>query len=85
MKYLYAGSQSPQRFKLLLSLTRISSDDVLDALEDHLVKGSTEINACLLNGVSKSNFSRAFSKLNDIACTIERIKEIDLRVAKSVK
>ena len=32
MKYLFIGSQSEQRFELLLSLTRINSDDVVAAL-----------------------------------------------------
>ncbi len=79
MKYLFIGSQSEQRFELLLSLTRINSDDVVAALYDHLVKGATESSAAIINGISMSNFNRAFKKLNDVAETVERIKEIDLR------
>lgn len=83
MKYLFIGSQTKERFNLLLGLTRINSDDVTMALYDHLVLGSTEANAASFNGVSPSNFQRAFNKLNDVAATVERIKEIDL--SKSVK
>jgi len=49
MKYLYIGSQTEERFQMLLSLTRIASEDVIDALRDHLVNGATESNAAALN------------------------------------
>lgn len=84
MKYLFIGSQSEQRFEMLLSLTRINSDDVVAALYDHLVKGATESSAAIINGISMSNFNRAFKKLNDVAEAVERIKEIDLRTRQSV-
>ena len=84
MKYLFIGSQSEQRFEMLLSLTRINSDDVIAALYDHLVKGATESSAAIINGISMSNFNRAFKKLNDMAEAVERIKEIDLRTRQSV-
>ena len=79
MKYLYAGSQSNERFELLLSLTRINSEDVVAALSDHLVKGASESSAAIMNGISMSNFNRAFRKLDTVAAAVERIKEIDLR------
>jgi hypothetical protein len=79
MKYLFIGSQSEQRFELLLSLTRINSDDVVSALYDHLVKGASENSAAIINGISMSNFNRAFKKLNEVAAAVERVKEIDLR------
>lgn len=80
MKYLYAGSQSDERFELLLSMTRINSDDVVAALFDHLVKGASESSAAIMNGISMSNFNRAFKKLDTVAATVERIKEMDLRL-----
>ena len=79
MKYLFIDSQSEQRFELLLSLTRINSDDVVSALYDHLVKGASENSAAIINGISMSNFNRAFKKLNEVAAAVERVKEIDLR------
>lgn len=77
MKYLYIGSQTEERFQVLLSLTRIASEDVIDALRDHLVNGATESNAAAFNGVKTSNFQRAFNALNEVATKIERVKEID--------
>ncbi|NWO06912.1 MAG: hypothetical protein HLX50_14805 [Alteromonadaceae bacterium] len=85
MKYLFIGSQSEQRFELLLSLTRINSDDVVAALYDHVVKGASESSAAIMNGISMSNFNRAFKKLDTVAATVEQVKEIDLRKLKSVK
>jgi predicted DNA-binding protein (UPF0251 family) len=82
MKYLYAKSQSVERFNLLLSLTKISSDDVINALYDHLVNGAGESNAATMNGVSQSNFQRAFNKLNKVAEAVENIKVIDLKSDK---
>lgn len=82
MKYLYANSQTEKRFELLLSLTRISSGDVINALYDHLVKGAPESSAATMNGVSQSNFQRAFNKLNKVAETVESIKVIDLKSDK---
>lgn len=84
MKYLYAGSQSNERFELLLSLTRINSDEVVAALFDHLVKGASESSAAIMNGISMSNFNRAFKKLDTVAASVERIKEIDLRKANQL-
>ncbi len=85
MKYLFIGSQSDERFELLLSLTRINSDDVIAALYDHVVKGANESSAAIMNGISMSNFNRAFKKLDTVVATVEQIKEIDLRKLKSVK
>ena len=78
MRYLYQGSQSQARFELLVSLTRIQSLDVIDALKDFLVHGASDSNAAALNGVDKSNFNRALAKIELVAATVETIKEIDL-------
>ncbi|MCF2909979.1 adhesin biosynthesis transcription regulatory family protein [Pseudoalteromonas sp. DL2-H2.2] len=77
MKYLFKGMQSPERFKLLLSLTRISSESVIDALYDHLVKGADKKVACALNQVKEPNFTPALKALEEKAAIVERIKEID--------
>lgn len=78
MKYLYRASQTEERFALLLSLTKICSEDVIEALRDHLVKGATGEYSATVNGVTTSNFQRAFNKLDKVAATVERIKEIDI-------
>lgn len=77
MNYLLAGSEPAKRVELLLSLTRIDSDDVKAALHDHLVKGVNDANAIAIHGINKSNFSRALSRLNEVAGIVEQIKDID--------
>lgn len=77
MNYLIQGGESEQRFDLLLSLTKISSKNVIDALRDHLVVGLSDITAAGINGVPRSNFSRALAALNKTAETVEQIKAHD--------
>lgn len=85
MKYLTQGGESLIRFKLLLSLTKISSQPVQAALADYLCKGFGDTAAAAMNGVALSNFNRALATLNQVAATIERIKEHDWQHLKSVK
>lgn len=77
MNYLIQGGENAERLTLLISLTSIKSEDVIDALHDHLVKGLGDKFAATLNGIEPSNFSRAFKTLNATAATVERIKELD--------
>ncbi|MDX1538863.1 PapB/FocB family fimbrial expression transcriptional regulator [Arsukibacterium sp.] len=84
MKYISQGSQCQQRFELLLSRTDIRSDNIKSALKDHLVTGLSDSVASAINGVSQSNFNRAFNAMNDVAETVEKIKEIDWARVKSV-
>lgn len=77
MKYLFAGNQTEQRFTLLLSLTSITSEKIIDGLRYHLVKGHPLEQAALLAEVKKNNLSRAVDTLNDAAEIVETIKEID--------
>ncbi|MCF2826907.1 MULTISPECIES: adhesin biosynthesis transcription regulatory family protein [unclassified Pseudoalteromonas] len=79
MKYLFKGMQSQERFELLLSLTRIQSENVISALFDYLVKGMDKKAAAMINGVELPNLSVALNKLEEKALIIELIKEIDLR------
>ncbi|CAM4262934.1 PapB/FocB family fimbrial expression transcriptional regulator [Pseudoalteromonas maricaloris] len=78
MKYLFKGMQSQERFELLLSLTRIQSESVINALSDYLVRGIDKKASAAINGVEVSNLSAAISKLEEKAAVIERIKELDL-------
>ena len=76
--YVYQGSESPERFDLLVSLTGLRSPSQIGALRDHLVKGVPLDGAMVLNGVTnKSNLERDLDKINDIATTVEKIKELD--------
>lgn len=85
MRYLTQGGQTAERLELLFSLTRIASDDIKAALNDYLVRGLPDATASSLNGVAQSNFNRALNGLEEVAATVERIKEIDWRNLKSDK
>lgn len=84
MRYLTQGGQTTERLQLLLSLTRISSENTIDALSDYLVRGLADSTASALNGVSQSNFNRALAGLEKVAATVEQIKQLDRSAAKSV-
>lgn len=77
MRYLVQGSQSEERFQWLLKLTKISSEDMIDALRYHLVKGLAESTAAHIADVKLSNLKRALDTLNEAATAVEKIKELD--------
>ena len=90
--YLLQGMEDAERFDILLSFTRIDSDDVKAALRDHLVKpaegkpgGFSKTSAAQFNNVDVSNFDRALKRLNAVAAKVERVKEIDWAKQQSVK
>lgn len=82
MRYLTQGGETAERLELLLSLTKITSEPVQDALADHLVRGLSDATAAGINGVTQSNLKRALDSLELVAATVERIKEIDWRHLK---
>ena len=77
MKYLFKGMQTQERFELLLSLTRIQSESVINALNDYLVRGMDKKAAAVINGVEMPNLSAALNKLEEKARVVEHIKELD--------
>jgi len=85
MKYLVVGHESKARIDLLFKLTKIKSDDVKDAILDHLVRGHAEKIAVALNLVDQGNFNRGLARLNEVAGTVEAIKELDWDKFMSVK
>lgn len=85
MNYLISGFESKERVDLLISLTKINSEQLKDSIIDHLCAGHSEKDAVSLNGVTQSNFNRAMKKLNDVAGIVEKIKELDWERFKSVK
>lgn len=86
VSYVYQGSESPERFDLLVSLTGLRSPSQIGALRDHLVKCVPLDAAMVLNGVTnKSNLERDLDKINDVATTVEKIKEIDWLKARENK
>jgi hypothetical protein len=62
---------------LILSLTKMSSESMIDAITDHLVRGSSEKVACAANGVIQQNFNKTLKSLNVIAGKVEAIKDLD--------
>lgn len=82
---LIAGNESKERLELLFSLAPRLGEASQDALIDHLYKGHPESIAASLNMLSLSNFNRALNRLNKVAATVEKIKELDWDKFKSVK
>lgn len=85
MRHLVQGGQDAETVELLLSLTRIDSEDVKLALEKHLVQGLCDARSCDIYDVSQSNFNRALNRLEQVAATVERLIEKRVRHLKSVK
>jgi hypothetical protein len=85
MKYLIQGGESAERLQLLLQLTNIESPDVVATLNDHFVTGHQDTVAAIRNNVKKSNLSRAIARLEQVAFTVEQIKEIDWAKFKTSK
>ncbi|WP_027696718.1 PapB/FocB family fimbrial expression transcriptional regulator [Vibrio litoralis] len=83
MNYLSQGLETEERFLLLLSLTKIRSDSQVKALRMYLVDGLSFSLSASLNEITEPNFQRAMNRLEKVAGTIEKIKEIDW--IKSVK
>ncbi|MBO1894193.1 hypothetical protein HNW13_000035 [Shewanella sp. BF02_Schw] len=77
MKYLIQGGESLQRLQLLLSLTRMDSECMREALEDHYVLGFQDVAAVARNDIDRGNFTRAQKRLEQVAATVEQLKELD--------
>ncbi len=80
MDYLIQGGESSERINLLLSLTKISSDNIKQSLTDYYCQGVNDDLASLVNDVKKPNFVRAKKQLNKIAGIVEEIKELDCKL-----
>ncbi|MBU1477721.1 MAG: hypothetical protein KJ694_10145 [Gammaproteobacteria bacterium] len=77
MNDLLPGFESQERVALLLSLTRISSPEVIAALTLHYTSALPAERAAARHGIELSNFMRGQKKLEQIAATVEAIKAID--------
>jgi hypothetical protein len=77
MKCLIQGCEPAEHLLLLLQLTNIESPDIVAALHDHFVAGHQDAVAAIRNSIKKSNLSRAIARLEQVAFTVEQIKEID--------
>ena len=79
MKHLYPKSITTERLNILLSLTSISSANMIAAMEMHLVDGWPSGISARRNGVDAGNFSNALSTLEEKAVLVERY--IETRIA----
>ena len=77
MNYLLPGGESPKRMQLLLSLSQITSEQKIAALNEHYVNGLPIGRAAARFGTDKGNLSLAQATLEKIATTVEQIKELD--------
>jgi hypothetical protein len=85
VQYLFKGQQTKERLDILLSLTKINSENMQEALYDHFVRGMDESAAALINEIKKPNLTKSINRLNDVASKVEKVKELDWRHLKSVK
>ncbi|MCT8857583.1 hypothetical protein K5M76_09365 [Shewanella xiamenensis] len=76
MNHLIQGGESAERFKLLLSLTKIK-EPISSALFDYYVKGVSSGNAAELRGIKHGNVSRGADTLEQHAAIVEAIKQLD--------
>ena len=76
MKYLVRGAESEAMVLALLKLTRITSENQIDAINDHLCKGHTVEIAAIFNGIKEQNLCRALSILDLKAGIAEEINEL---------
>lgn len=71
------GGNDKKRIDMLLSLTKMSSEEMHKALHYYFVNGLAEAQIVSMTSVTKSNLSRDISKLNKINDIVEKIKELD--------
>jgi hypothetical protein len=85
MKYLSQGLESKKKVVLLLSLTKITSENITMALHDHLVMNFGVKDAAIINGCRQSNVAAALVVLNEVAKVVELINELKYICASSSK
>lgn len=77
MNYLLPGFESINRIESILSLTRISSPEVIAALKLHYTTSLPAERCTARHKVELSNFVRNQKKLEKTAAVIESVKAID--------
>lgn len=73
---LTQGSLNDEAFELLLSLTSIRSEPLIEALRDYYVGGLTKSQAYTKHGADKTSFSRKLSLLAQIFETVRAFNKI---------
>lgn len=76
--YVFQGGESPERFNLLIGQTGLRSENQVEALRDHLVRGMSLEDACSHRDIkNKSNLERDLLKVNEVAEFVVKIEELD--------
>jgi hypothetical protein len=74
LKYLMKGVESTRTVNLMLSITKIESEEVIAAIHAYLVNGMSMAGAALINDVPKQNLSRAMVALEKVAEVMHKLK-----------
>ncbi len=74
LKYLMSGVESRRTVDLMLSITRIESESVINAIRAHLVNGMSMAGAALINDVPKQNLARAMVALEKVAEVMHKLQ-----------
>ena len=78
VSHVYQGSESPERFDLLIGQTGLRSETQIAALRSHLVKGMSLEDAVDFHEIkSKSNLERDLDKVNQVAEFVVAIENLD--------
>jgi len=77
LKYLMPGVESTRTVNLILSITKIESEAVINAIHAYLVNGMSMAGAALINDVPKQNLSRAMVVLEKVAEVVHKLKYPD--------
>ena len=76
MKQLLQGMESKQKIELLLQLTKITRDDIINAILDHFVRGLTMPASAAINIVKRQNLAVSIESLEKVANIVEQINEL---------
>ncbi|MCG9697455.1 hypothetical protein [Shewanella sp. Isolate11] len=77
MNYLLPGHEPAAKIRIVIALTRMTSQPQIDALTEHYVNGLPTERAAARFGIDLANFTRAQKRLEEVAEQIEKVKEID--------
>lgn len=75
MKMLIQGRESATKIKLLISITSIRSERIIEALERHYVLGWNICNLVDALNIDENNFRRADKILNNVADIVVKIND----------
>lgn len=80
---LLQGMEDAEKVRLLLSLTSISSEPTIDAINLHLVKGKSVRDAAYICEIADSNLVRALNTLKGVNDIVNQVQDINWRHLKN--